>query len=344
MDHAIAAAAANNQGIVTRDRLTEIGTSEREVDQLLRAGLLVAVRRGVYTTRELWDSWDEFHDRPMARIRAAHLSIDIPHVFSHESAAVALGLPLLDSRHSVPHITRPDKRATKMYGGTLHHGAAYDDDDVVEVDGLPVLGMARTAIDLARRPGGYRPGLIAADGALRRGVAREDLRAVLDRMQGWPFTRMARRVVRDADAGAENASETLARELVLEAGLGPDVETQFPIPHRGGTYWGDVRVGRHIIEFDGRIKYKSEADGGLADRELEQILWEERGRHRDICHEGLGISRLVYADFWGEARERAKQRLRETDAEIRERLGTELPPHLAEYAERMRGRRTPRAS
>ena len=125
---------------------------------------------------------------------------------------------------------------------------------------------------------------------------------------------------------------------MLEAGLGP-VETQFPIPHRGGTYYGDIRVGgRHIVEVDGRIKYRPVDEGGLADRDLEEILWEERSRHRDINAVGLGVSRLVYADFWGDRRERAKERLVADHEDIVERLGNTLPEELAAYAREIRAR------
>jgi hypothetical protein len=310
--------------------------SEREVDTLLRRRLLIVVRTGVYTTSELWASWDEHRARPLARVRAAHASIEIEHVFSHESAALIWGLPLIDPTTATPHITRRDKRATRTYGGIWHHGAAYDDAQVRWVDGLPVLDRTRTVLDLSRRRDGRRSGLVAADAYLRAGHSHEALTEVLrTQMAGWPYTRPAARVVRDADGGAANAGESLARDLVLEAGLGP-VETQFPMPHRGGTYFGDIRAGRHIIEFDGRVKYRSADQGGVADRALEEILWDERSRHRDISMVGLGVSRLVYADLWGPAPERAKARLRADHAEIVNRLGRELPPELESYARAVR--------
>ena len=336
MDHLVETTVAQSGGIITRSQAVALGLSEREVDSLLRQRRLIAVRTGLYTTSQLWSSWDEHRERPLARVRAAQASIEIEHVFSHESAALIWGLPLVEAATAAPHITRRDKRATRTYGGIFHHGAAYDDDQVEWVEGLPVLDRARTVLDLSRRRDGRRSGLVAADAYLRRGHSRQSLSdLLLTQMVGWPYTRTAARVVREADGGSANAGESLARELVLEAGLGP-VETQFPIPHRGGTYFGDIRAGRHIIEFDGRIKYRSLAQGGVADRELDEILWDERSRHRDISMVGLGVSRLVYADFWGAARERAKVRLRADHAEIVARLGRELSPDLESYANDVR--------
>lgn len=344
MDHLIETAVAECGGIVTRAQVVALGLSEREVDKLLRQRRLVAVKTGLYTTSQLWSSWDDHRARPLARVRAAQGSIEIEHVFSHESAALIWGLPLVDAAAAATHITRRDKRATRTYGGIWHHGAAYDDHQVHWVGGLPVLDRARTVLDLSRRRDGRRSGLVAADAYLRSGHSREALSdLLLSQMVGWPYTRTAARVVRDADGGAANAGESLARELVLEAGLGP-VETQFPMPHRGGTYFADIRAGRHIIEFDGRIKYRSTAQGGVADRDLEEILWDERSRHRDISMLGLGVSRLVYADFWGAAREHAMARLRADHAEIVDRLGRELPSDLESYARNIRVQTRVRAS
>jgi hypothetical protein len=344
MDHLIAQAVQRGGGLALRRELCQLGVSEREVDEAIRHGDLVAVRSGCYTTRDLWDSWDEFRRRPLARVHAAHRALEVEHVMSHESAALLHGLPLVDARKARAHVTRRDLRATLAEGGIHHHGAAFGDHDVQVVEGIPVLSMARTVADLARRPGGYRHGLVAGDGALRLGASRDELEEVVSRMFGWPYSRTARRVVQDADPGASNAAESLARELVLEAGLGP-VETQFPIPHRGGTYFGDIRAGgRHIIEVDGRIKYRSREHGGLADRELEEILWEERSRHRDINSVGLGVSRLVSADLWGEARQRAKARLRADHEDIVSRLGDRLPPDLEVYARNIRARERSRTA
>ena len=336
MDHLVTQEIVRRGGLVLRRALTAAGVDERELDAAIRSGDLVVVRSGCYTTRETWDAWEEFRQRPLGRVRAAHLLLRVSHVFSHESAALLHRLPLVDPRSAEPHVTRRDLRATITRGGIHHHGAAFSDEEVELVDGLPVLSRARTVADLARRPGGYRHGLVAGDGALRLGSTRRELAEAAGSMFGWPYSRTAWRVVRDCDPGAANAAESLARELVLEAGLGP-VETQFPIPHRGGTYFGDIRAGgRHIIEVDGRIKYRSADQGGIADRALEEILWDERTRHRDIQAVGLGVSRLVYADFWGAARERAKARLRADHEDIVSRLGDRLPAELDAYARQVR--------
>jgi hypothetical protein len=85
-----------------------------------------------------------------------------------------------------------------------------------------------------------------------------------------------------------------------------------------------LRVGRHIFEFDGRAKYRHIDDGGLASKPADQVVWDEKQRQTLICGVGLGVSRIVWTDYWGSRREQAKARLlREYDL-TRARFGESL--------------------
>jgi hypothetical protein len=329
------AAVAAGDGIVTARRLAELGVDSRLVAEWVRRGVLVAVRRGVYTTRDLWDSWDEFTDRPMARIRAAHATLRVAHWFSHDSAAVPQGVRLLQPHGLTVHVTRDDVRGTQSRHGIDHHGARVRASRVGLVRGLPVLDTPRTVVDLAREHG-YLAGLVAADGALWSGVPRAHLSAAAREMHGWPYSVTVRAVVEDADGGAESVGETLMRDLVVSCGLGHDVETQFPVLTRRGIRWCDLRVGRHLFEFDGRVKYQHPDDGGLDRRELEQIMWEQRRRETDLTDERFGVTRLIYADHFGDARDAAEQRVRREFGVTTQRYGTELTAHEIEIARRAR--------
>jgi hypothetical protein len=337
MDSRVLGAVARGNGLVTTPTLRRLGVDPRQIATWVKQGRLVAVWRGVYTTRELWDSWDLYSARPLARVRAVDLGLTLPHVVSHDSAALLHGLPLIRPQDSAVHVARLHLRATVTRTGVRHHGARYSLDQVVVVDGIATLDLARTVVDIAREHG-YREGLVAADGALQLGVTRRDLQRAAAAMEGWPFSRTVRAVVADADPGAESAAESLARELLAECGF-TDVETQFPVAIPGGVAWCDLRVGRHIFEVHGRKKFRPIADGGLADRELEQLLWDERRRLREVCATGLGASTIVWQDYWGRARERARERLRREYAVTETRFGSELTPEQAEFAARMRGRR-----
>lgn len=131
------------------------------------------------------------------------------------------------------HITRPDLRGSRTECGVKHHGAIFRDDQVVDVDGIPVLDMPRTAVDRAPEHG-IQGGLPTFDAALRAGVPRSAFDRALAPMRYWPHVRQARACVVLADAGAENPAETLGRLLLHELDLGP-IETQFPVPVPGGV-------------------------------------------------------------------------------------------------------------
>jgi len=331
------AAVARGHGLVTTQDLLAIGADPQLVARWVRQGRLVRVRRGVFTTAEVWASWDIYRGQPLARARAVQLILRVPHVASHDSAALAHRLPLLRPEESAPHVTRRHLRGSRTRGGVHHHGAQYDDGRVGEVAGLRALDIPRTVVDLAREHG-YRAGLVAADGAMQLGVSRRELAAAAAEMAGWPYSLTVKAVVADADPGAESIIETLARELLEEAGLGP-VETQFPVCVPSGTAWVDLRVGRHFVEADGWVKNRGPDGGELTERELKRLWWDERRREREVCRDGFGMTRLGYADYWGGARVRAIQRLQAEHAATVRDFGTELPAHVADYAARFRGRR-----
>ena len=110
-----------------------------------------------------------------------------------------------------------------------------------------------------------------------------------------------------------------------------------------GIAWTALRIGCHIVEFDGRVKYRRIDQGGVADRPVEDVLWDERTRERLICAQGLGMSRVVWDDLFGTRREETKTRLRsEFELTVRT-LGNVLPARLAHSAAEIR-RRWPRRS
>ncbi len=337
MEHRVRAALAAGAGFVTTTQLRALGVDPRLTARWVRDGDLVAVRRGVYTSAELWAAWDEFVQQPLARVRAAHLTMRVAHVFSHDSAALAHRLPLIDARTSDVHLTRRRVQGSQVQYGVRHHGAAYRRDQVERVAGLDVLAVPRTVADLAREHG-YLSGLVAADGALRMGVGRPRLVDELDAMASWPGITVCRAVVEDAVHGAESAGETLMRAMVDELGLGP-METQFPVRVASGVRWCDLRVGCHVFEFDGRVKFRSVVDGGVATRSAEEVVWREKKRDREISELGLGISHVIWADLWGEARRRTRQRLAAEYAVTRSRFGVVLSADLEEVACRLRGQR-----
>jgi hypothetical protein len=217
-----------------------------------------------------------------------------------------------------------------------HHYARFRPSQLVEIDNFRVLNMARTAVDIGREHG-ESAGVVACDSAMRHGTPRSALIEAYLPMQHWPGVTNARSAVDLADPRAENAAESLARLLVIELGIGkPD--PQFPVAIESGTAWCDIRVGNHKFELDGRIKYRSIENGGVATGPVDDVVWEEKKRERMVCAEGLGMSRIFWEDFWGAKRDLAKLRLRAEYAVTEARYGSELSEHLARSAAEIRAR------
>ena len=305
----------------------------RQVDALVRQCELVAVRRGVYTPRATWDSLDEYVGRPRLRGRAVSRSTRTPHVLSHDSAAHELGLPILGRRDAPVHLTREGRTGSRLEHGVKHHVAPYRDDQVVVPDGVPVLGIARTALDISRECG-YLRGLVACDSALQAGVTRRELWATFEQMWCWPGSSAIRPAIAHADPRAKSVAETLGRDLVRSLGIG-DVEPQFILSDGHRRVRCDLRVGRHIFEVDGRIKYRRPEQGGVAEKSPEQVLWEEKLRQDFIGGFHLGTSRIVWADYWEPQRERARSRLRREYEATVTRFGTDiadLSPYIVRAA------------
>jgi hypothetical protein len=321
MDPRIVGVFARHQQLLTRRQAAAAGISLVAVDEWLRHGSWTAVRRGVYTLTEHWESLDEWRGRPLLRARAASVGMRRPHVMSHESAALELGMPVVLQEPVLVHVTRPGVLGSRTEHGVKHHRAPYLATQVLRPDGRPVLDLARTAVDIARESG-FARGLVAADSALRLGSTLEQLRTAAAVMTHWRGSGAARTVVELADIGGTNPLESLARALVIELGFGVP-ETQVGLTDGRREVWCDMLLGRHVFETDGRVKYLPPELGGLA-VSPEDALWEEKSRQDFVCGFKLGMSRIVYADLFGPRREQTRQRLTREYLDTTARFGTSV--------------------
>jgi hypothetical protein len=214
-----------------------------------------------------------------------------------------------------------------------HHKAPFTPEQIVFIDDLPTLDVARTAIDICREHG-ERAGLVSCDSALRLVEDRSLLWEAVDPMRSWSRVTVARACVEQADAGAESVAETLGRKLVRELGLGP-VETQFGLRDGGREAWCDLRIGRHMVEIDGLKKYVGVDDGGLATSSGDDVLWREKRRQDWVCGFKLGMSRVTWSelqpDRWDATSRRVLREVLDTNA----RFGTSIDD-LAPYVVRRR--------
>lgn len=336
MDPRVLAAMSANGGLITYAQALDLGVSPGEVRGLKRQGHWVAVRRGVYTSRELWDSLDEWRGRPRLIARAVVLTMRRAWVLSHNSAADELDLATLRPPEPLTHITRPGWTNAWTENQVAHHLARFRPDQVVEINGVRVLDAARTAIDIARYHGVLH-GIVACDSARRGGVSQAGLVAAYEPMEQWPGVKAAHTSVELSDARAENVNESLGRHLVLEAGIG-EPDCQFPVRTDDGIKWCDIRVGNHMIETDGEVKFIPVAEGGVAEKPAHKVAWDEKKRQRLIGDRGTVVTRVIWEDYWGRRRPEAIRRLQADHEESVRRFGRDLAPELAREAAEIRAR------
>ncbi|MBF4160080.1 type IV toxin-antitoxin system AbiEi family antitoxin domain-containing protein [Nocardioides acrostichi] len=322
MDDISAGLFGRHGGLLTRRQALDHGLPPEHIGRMLRSGAWTTVWRGVYALTAHWESLDAWRERPRLVSRAASRHMRRAHVVSHDSAAHELGLDILRVDRPLVHVTRPGALGGRTEHGVKHHKARFARADVVEIDGRRVLGPARTAVDIAREHG-YLAGLVACDSARRSGVRVDQLEQVAGQMWSWPNVTIVRRAIHDSDAGADSVLETLGRQLVEDLGLGRP-ETQFGLRRDGRTVFCDLRIGRHVIEMDGRLKYLPSVDGGVAVRPVEDVLWAEKQRQDFVSSFRLGISRLVWADCWGERRAATIARLHREVAQTRSLWGDDI--------------------
>ena len=320
---------AHQHGLILRRQALAAGLPPERVRSLLRSGEWVRVRTGVYTTRAHWESLDRYVGRPTLEVWAATLVMRTPHLISHDSAAYLHGLPILEARPRRVHVTRPGHLGGSTKHGIQHHQAPVAIEQIEFVDDWPVLDLPRTVADIGREHG-IRHAIVATNAALSRGVSRRSIQAAIRPMRNWPNVTIPRLAAEWGDGRCETPGEDLTMLMLKELALGP-VHAQFGLREGRRKAWVDLRVGRHLIEFDGKVKYQREEVGGLAGARPEDVLWEEKRRQDWLCGFKLGMSRVVWEDLqpplWAATKARLHREILDTTARFGTSIG-DLRPYL----------------
>jgi very-short-patch-repair endonuclease len=251
-------------GRVSRSQLAGLGLSGARIDRLLSSGRLVCVEEGVFAIAPVLE-----HD-DWGRWMGATLTAPGT-VLSHVSAAAAMGIWSLPRRFET--VTRPGNGGPRRHGGLLAYRSTTLDCDCTTLRGIPITGIERTLLDLARG---------VSERALAR-TLREALRlhlttmAVLGdslgRYQGRRGSRrLARAVARYSDLPVERArsgAEIRAMEILRAAALSLPQLNQRIAGEEADLSWPSHRL---IVEIDGGPFH---LDRGEDKRK--QAKWEEAG-------------------------------------------------------------------
>ncbi len=292
----------------SRRQLRGAGYSDVDVRQLLRVGALKPVRRGTYVRG---DPPDDARIRHALAARAALSCLADGVVCSHVTAAVLHGLPVWRIPLDRVHVTRGRRTGGRTGPRIRVHSAPLDPEEIVMVGGMPVTGVARILVDLARTVP-FEDAVIVADAALRPddpgwrrtemasahgAVDAAALSAALARARRWRGTPDARRALGFADGRSESVGESRSRVALQNAGL-PAPVLQWEVRGRDGRLIGYTDFGWPELctvgEFDGRVKYGRLLRPG---QEPGEAVYEEKVREDRLRDQGLRVVRWTWSDL-----------------------------------------------
>lgn len=265
----------------------------RSLARDVERGLLVRIRRGVYTARPAWEALTP-EQRHVVSMRALVAVSDEPPVFSHWSAAVAQGAPILERRRlTVLHVTAThDRRRTLQ--GTAVHEFAVTPGELTRVGQLIVTTVPRTVVDIAGAAP-FREGVVTADGAMHSRVTRAMLREASELVGLRRAISRISDVVGFAHPGAESAAESESRtSMMLEGIAPPELQHRF-FDARGFVARSDF--------FDPERRLAGEADGmkkfldpELATQGAGRAVWDEKRREDRLLGCVHRLARWGYAE------------------------------------------------
>ncbi len=274
-----------------------LGYSPNELARMVRSGELRHVRRGAY----LWSGSavsGELTARERYRrvIEATVAGCSPDAVVSDMSAACLHQLPIWIQPASRVHLNRDRSGGRTARRFVEIRGLPLPAEDVVSVDGMAVISLARTVLDLAcRLP--LEQAVAVGDAALRRGLDADELHRVLERSAGRHGIGAARRALALLDGRSESVGESRSRVLFHRSGL-PTPVPQFEVLDADGHFLARVDFGwpelRTVGEFDGRIKYQRALRPG---HDPEAELFREKRREDAIRALDLQVVRWVNDDL-----------------------------------------------
>ena len=273
-------------------RRTDLAESGLERPDRDPAAGLERVRRGVYAAPGPVDG----DDRYRRLVRASSLTLTGQAVFSHESAAVLLGIPVLGRWPEQIHLIAERRSGGRSQRDVVRHCLGLDDVRVVLVDGLAVTSPARTAFDIALSRS-FTDAVVVGDAVLRlHPGAREELAALVAAYGTRRGHRRVRQVLAFADGRSGSVGESVSRAEMDRLGFEtPDLQVE--VVTDGRAEYGDFgwRRVRTLGEFDGEVKYR--LDRYRLGGSVEDVVIREKNRENRMRVEYPSIARWDWTDL-----------------------------------------------
>ena len=293
-------------GSGTRGNVIVIGTRrgtrarQRTLERAAERHLLTVVRRGAYADP------DEFADasevtRHRAFAHAVQYAARRQLVFSHATAAVLLGLPLVGTDLRDVHVRTGAASGHRSRNGIVRHSGAFPASEVMVGGGLLVTSPELTAMDIAATAD-PRAGLIVIEHVLHAENAFEveldDLRRLHEERGSYRGCRRVADLLDLASSRSASPLESLSRWQIRRFGFVQPQQQRDYAGLSGAAYtvdfwWPSVDV---IGEADGWGKYEERArERGIT---VEQVLREEKRREDELRAQSHGFVRWEWSDAW----------------------------------------------
>jgi hypothetical protein len=241
--------------VFSRNEALEHGYRDEDLRLLLRAGLLVRIRHGAYTFKDVWVAADE-PERHRLRAHAVLRSHSSRIALSHTSAAIEHGLRLFKPDLRRIHVTCLGQPIARTTRDIVYHQGSCTDDDLTLVGNQLVVGPVRAGLEAASITHGAG-GQVILDSvvSLKLGTL-DEICAGFQRFTGWPNSRKLQITVRLVREGANSAGESLSRRLMWTQHL-PEPRLQFEVRDEWGNLIGitDFAWPEYGLlgEFDGAV-------------------------------------------------------------------------------------------
>lgn len=275
------------------------GGHERTLPSAARAGALERVRRGAYVDSDQWRNLST-RERWLMRMLVASHAAQHPLVFSHESAAIAWGIPVVEPMSERLHITVPPGSGLKSNRLVIRHEAPLARAEMCDLEAMLLTTVPRTLVDFVAARS-FLSGMCAVEHVLSRGgLERSAFAEAIRRRRPFRGSRRAEAVAEHAGEHSESVAETLCRVRFLQLGyVQPRQQSVFEVAgasYRVDFHWPEYDV---ICEMDGRSKYEDARF--LAGRTPQQALWEEKLREDELRARCRAFVRLTWDDAWNTA-------------------------------------------
>lgn len=289
-------------GLILPAGLRAAAVESRALTRDVEKGVLVKIRRGAFIESDLWHSSTP-RQRHVFRIRAALAVQRRQVIVAGLSAAALWGMPIAGDWPS--EVTLLDEWRG---GGHSEHGVRRTASGFltarrVDLDGIDVTSLARTAIDVARSAT-FSGGVGSLDWALWRKNPRalrgNELVEELERYDFRKGRRQAEAQIAFSTSLSDSFGESECRSVIHLLGFDPP-DLQIEIRDSQGLMIPDFAwLGvQQLGEFDGKLKYtRCFAPGD----DIGEVVWQEKKREDRLRRKGFGMTRMLTSDVKTPAR------------------------------------------